>query len=80
MGELTGPELKALMVARGVRQGDVAVKLGYDESSLSKFLSGARTWPEDFAANCERAINEVAREKAAQLLGVDVSDLEAAAV
>lgn len=62
-------DMKIRLVQRGVRQVEVATKLGMDEGQMSRILNGREKWPEGFPARFDEAVDAVAHEKAARLLG-----------
>lgn len=63
-------ELRAQLARSGLRLGQVAVELSIPESTVSRYLNGSRTPPEDFPARFEAAVRSAARAQAAHLMVV----------
>lgn len=59
--------LKIELVRRGVRQTEVADRLGIDKDLLSKRLLGTRPMPEGFDTQVLAAVHEIAQEHAAAI-------------
>ena len=60
-------ETRTALISRmgeaGVRQADVAKKLGWNEGKLSRVLRGRVRMPEGFTDSFARAVRETARER-----------------
>ena len=54
--------LRQLMQTAKVEQKELAEELGYSEPSISRYLSGTRSWPEGFADQAEAFLLRKARE------------------
>jgi transcriptional regulator with XRE-family HTH domain len=63
---VTSTALKLEMVSRGIKQAEVAAKLGLSAVQLSRALGKATPSPE-FASQFLGALDEISREKAAQI-------------
>jgi predicted transcriptional regulator len=63
-------EMRAELARSGLRLGQVAVQLGVDESTVSRYLNGSRGMPEGFPERFAEAIRSAARLYADHLLSV----------
>jgi hypothetical protein len=60
-----GITLRRLLIGTGVKQGDVAARLGYDPAVLSRILSGHKLAPEGFVESFREAFRQAAAEQSA---------------
>jgi transcriptional regulator with XRE-family HTH domain len=75
---MSGEDIRRRLTQTGVTQADIAARLGMWEPKLSRILNGRDPMPEGFAADFERALRAVARERA-EAAGLRVEDDCAAA-
>lgn len=58
----TGIRLRRMLIGTGVTQGEIARRLGWPSSELSRMLSGHRTVPERFAEDYQAAFEAASLE------------------
>jgi len=71
-------QLRALPAATGIRQVEIADRMGLDPSALSRVLNGhLKTLPNGFEARFRAAVAELAEEEARRRMDAARADVQA---
>lgn len=60
---MTKERLETLIEAAGIEQKDLADQLDLDESTISRYVGGSRSIPDEFAAKAEPYLIQKAEER-----------------